>query len=801
MAKYADLFKHGAPAAAAGEEQEAAAEVFTVLFVDDEEQVLNALRRVFLDENYHIRTAASATAALAIMEQESVQVLVTDHRMPGMTGAELLREVKKRWPETIRIMLTGFADIQSIMGAVNEGAVFKFITKPWNDEDLRLTISLALQQYALIRENVRLRDLTKKQQQKIKRYSSLFDEDRSVLGDILAKAGAIPREALELAARERREGELLCDALVRLKLATEHDVVKLLRDGLRIDAVDLREMALNAAVVKFLPRELCEKNRILPLRLEGRQLVLAMADPSDIYKRDNIAFMTGFTVVPMIAASSEILARLASIYGDHAAGPSPEIAEVEPIDEIDIVIDEEDRDVNVEELVGSTSVPPIVRIVNAILSESIRHKASDVHIEPKTQCTVVRYRIDGMLHAKIRVPMEVHAAVVSRIKILAKIDIAERRRPQDGRITVKVGTRIVDVRVSTMPTINGEKIVLRILDRNASIRKLEELGVQQDDLRELRAVIRKPQGMLIATGPTGSGKTTLLYSMLNEMLETTRNFETIEDPVEYFLEEANQVYIREKSGLSFPAALRATLRQDPDVILVGEIRDQETADVAFKAALTGHMVLSTLHTNSTVASITRLMDMGVKPYLIASALEAILAQRLVRRICPACKIEEEPEPDVLDLLKVAPAGPGATVFRGAGCDRCGQSGYLGRMGVFELFFMNDTMRHLITTAYKEADLLNLARQGGMKTLLEDGVEKARAGETTLEEILRVIGPQTKPERNCDACGRPHDATYFFCPFCGSFRQKTCVSCRALLEDDWLVCPACGTRRSGGRSSP
>lgn len=796
MSKYAELFRpegstagnETPPATVERNEQQ-----FTVLFVDDEEGVLSAMKRIFMEESYTILTATNADKALAVMERERVHLLVSDHRMPGMTGAELLKEVKTRWPETIRIMLTGHADVNSIMGAVKEGAVYKFITKPWNDEDLRLTVSLALQQYVLMQENRRLKELARAQQLKIKNFTNLFDENRGMLGNILQQAGVVRREELERAAREQDKGEFLSDALVRLGVTSEAKIIKALQGHLNIEYVDLREYAINTATAHFLPRDLCERNRMLPIRLEGRQLTLAMADPSDIYKLDNIAMMTGFKVVPLLASSSEIMAAIKRIYGEsERLGELEDFGDIEPLDEIDIVIDDEEKDISIQELIGSSEVPPVIRIVNAIISEAVRYRASDIHLEAKTKYTLVRFRIDGLLHNKIKIPVDLHPAIVSRIKILAKMDISERRKPQDGRITVKAGTRIVDMRVSSMPTLNGEKIVLRILDKSASIKALQELGVLPDDLRKIATIVKKPQGVIITTGPTGSGKTTMLYSILAAMLENSKNFETIEEPVEYFVEEANQVAVREKIGLSFDQVLRATLRQDPDVILVGEIRDFDTADVAFKASLTGHMVLSTLHTNSSIASITRLIDMGVKPYIIASALEGLIAQRLVRRICPDCAVPAPPDPEIMTLLRVPPGLLGPTVMRGTGCEHCNRSGYRGRIGIFELFIMNEDFRQFVSTSYKESDLLEMARANGMRTLIEDGLEKVSQGLTTLEELLRVIGPQMAFERSCDHCKRQIDAKFLFCPYCGTFREHYCKSCRLPLEESWQNCPFCGT---------
>ncbi len=805
MSKYAKLFR--SPAAdeplvnrqddTDDEMPQQKQEPFTLLLVDDEENVLRAAGRVFLEENYDIYTAGSVLEAIEIMEAKKIHLVISDHRMPGRSGADLLKEIKQRWPETIRIMLTGYADVQSIMGAVNEGAVYKFITKPWNDEDLRLTVSLALQQYALIRENKKLRDITKKQEIKIKKYSSLMYEHRGAMGNILVKSGAIKKEALDTAIKEMKDDEFMGEALVRLGIITESKIIKAMQYYLNIEYVDLEEIKLNHNVVKFLPRDFCERNRLIPLMLDDKQIRVAMADPSDIFKCDNITFMTGLKVVPVIATCSNIVNQLKKVYGDKDADileDIEEISEIEPMDEIDIIITEDEPDINIQELIGTSEIPPIIRIVNAIISEAVRYKASDIHIEPKTKYTIIRYRIDGMLHTKIKIPSDLHLAAISRIKILAKMDISERRKPQDGRITVKSGTRIVDIRVSTMPTINGEKVVMRILDKSAAIKNLDELGILPDDLGRIYTALKKPQGMIISTGPTGSGKTTMLYSILSAMLKSTKNFETIEDPVEYFLEGASQVFVKEKIGLSFASVLRSTLRQDPDVILVGEIRDYETADVSFKAALTGHMVLTTLHTNNSVASITRLIDMGVKPYLIASALEGILAQRLVRRICKYCKIEHTPDKELLRLLNIPDDSPGDKTFSGKGCERCNNTGYMGRTGLFEVFIMNDDFRHLISGGYKESELMNMSRLSGMRTLVEDGIEKVKNGETTLEELVRVIGPQTKHERRCNDCRRTIDAKFLFCPYCGSFKQNFCRQCMLPLEKDWNICPVCGSAK-------
>jgi type II secretory ATPase GspE/PulE/Tfp pilus assembly ATPase PilB-like protein/FixJ family two-component response regulator len=803
MSKYAELFKSmGGQTASAVTEIAGvvdslvpAEQVFTLLFVDDEENVLNALRRIFLEENYTIFTATSGQKALEILAQQPVQLIICDHRMPGMTGAELLKAVREKYHDTIRIMLTGYADVNSIMGAVKEGAVYKFITKPWNDEDLRLTVSLALQQYVLMHENRNLKELARQQQSKIKSFAGLFEQNRGMLGDILVKTGLISLLVLDEARRQMDTTEFLGDYFVRSGILNESKIVAALQKHLDVEYIDLREIPITLSVARSLPRELCEKSRLVPVRLDGSTLTIAMADPSDIITCDNIGRLSGVRVIPLLAASSQIGEKITQTWSTGDDEGVDDFGDLEPLDEIDIVLDEELEDASVEELIGSSKVPPVIRIVNAVIAEAIRYGASDIHIEAKTKYTVIRYRIDGMLHSKIRIPSDLHPAVISRLKILAKMDISERRRPQDGRITVKAGTRVVDMRVSSLPTINGEKIVMRILDKSASIKHLDELGVLEDDFHNISIITRKPQGVVIATGPTGSGKTTLLYSMLAAMLNPNKNFETIEEPVEYFLEEANQVSIHEKIGLSFAQVLRATLRQDPDVILVGEIRDFDTADVAFKAALTGHMVLSTLHTNSAVASITRLVDMGIKPYILASALEGVIAQRLARKVCSGCAVRVAPDQATLDLLYVPQEFFNAEVSVGQGCSQCNNTGYRGRIGIYEMFVMNDDFRQLIGVDYREMDLLSLARANGMRTLLEDGLEKVRRGWTTLDEIIRVIGPTVHLERTCASCQKNIDSKFLFCPYCGSFRHNYCKSCRMPLEDGWKMCPFCGEGRA------
>jgi len=512
-----------------------------------------------------------------------------------------------------------------------------------------------------------------------------------------------------------------------------------------------------------------------------------MADPSDIFKRDNMENITGTRIRAVLAKGPEIEQKLGEVYGAATAGeedPAPEHFE-----DIDIVIEDSDEEPNAEELLHSSGVASVVRILNAALAEALRRKASDIHIEPRPEYTVVRLRIDGLLQDWTRLPPTLHNAVVSRVKILAKLDIAERRVPQDGRMTMRAPDRSLDLRVSCLPVLHGEKVVLRLLDRESAVWRIDVLGLEKEALERVRRVANRPQGMLICTGPTGSGKTTMLYSLMQEFLSATCSYGTIEDPVEYYIDQASQVQVREKVGLTFPAALRSMLRQDPDVILIGEMRDQETAQIAFRAALTGHFVLSSLHTNSAVAAITRLMNLGVETYLIASALECVIAQRLLRSVCAFCRQPAKPEPEQLHLLGLK-AEDVASLQRGAGCTNCNGTGYSGRLGVFEVLEMSDNLRDLVLRGGHQSELMVTAQEEGMQLLFEDTLRKVRQGHTTLEEMLRVIGPRAA-HRPCPGCGDLLDAAFRVCPTCGRPVRRTCPKCAAWLTEEWKYCPACG----------
>ena len=717
---------------------------YRLLFVDDEPGIVKALSRVFHQENYEVITAWSAKEGLEKFATGTIHLVISDFMMPGMNGAQFLQEVKKRSPDTIRIMLTGHANTDAVMGAINEGAVYKFILKPWNDDDLRITVALALEQFDLISRNKSLRAENEQKSKEISALSRLAATHRSRLGIMLHKKNLLTDAQLqELTMQQERRKEPLITLLLENDWVPERRIRELLKTDMMIEEVQLPEFQVDAALTDLIPRSFCLRQCVVPLKLEGRRLLLAMADPLDEGLIDEVRFTAGLDINAVTADIAAIRKKVDEIYG----GGEVDFKELEtlvsspdPYEGIEIVIEDDDA-AKLEDLLRDTEAPPAIRLANAIILEAIRLGASDIHIQPRTKSVVVRYRIDGVLADKIHIPHHLHQSLVSRLKIMSELDISERRRPQDGRITVKTPMRMVDLRISTLPTINGEKVVMRILDRNSTVHTIEKLGFSSSDLRRVTDMVAKPQGIILATGPTGSGKTTTLYSLLQHDATPDKNYVTIEDPVEYYLDMAGQVLIREKIGLTFPAVLRALLRQDPDVILLGEIRDFDTAEVAFHAALTGHLVYSTLHTNSAVATIARLFDLGLKPYVVATALEGIIAQRLVRGVCPDCSQPAAPDPAVISRLGSAFANIGE-IRRGQGCATCHGSGYKGRLGIYEILTLDDQLRDCIGSGASVLEISRQARQRGLRSIIHHAAERVQAGATTPDEILRVLGPVT-----------------------------------------------------------
>jgi len=744
MTDYRSLFTGEEEPDAKAAEGEAS---YRILIVDDDPHILASIRRVFRKENYTIDTASSGKEALALMRQNHFQLIISDHMMPGMTGAELLQKVREQFPETIRIMLTGHADTSAIMGAIKEGAVYRFILKPAQEDDLRVTVALALEQYDIIKKNKELLSLTARQSKEMEALSKLSLVSKSQLPALLHQHGLInEQQAQKLFQLHATQKQPMLRLLLDRGWISEQAVHQLLKKELMLEEVALPEIQVDPRVTELIPRPFCIRHQVLPLKLLGKKkLLLAAADPTDQEMINSLRFVTGLQIEIVLANLAALEGKIAAVYGEES--PTISLRDVEtvatftdPFDAIEIVIDDDD-DLPLGELLRSTEEPPAIRLVNAILIEAVRTSVSDIHIQPRAKHIVVRYRIDGILVDKIHIPLEYLNSLVSRIKIMADMDISERRRPQDGRITVKTPLKIVDTRISTLPTMNGEKVVMRLLDRNAAIHSVEELGFSKTNLAKILNIIDVPQGIILATGPTGSGKTTTLYSLLQHGVTSGKNYITLEDPIEYYFDSAAQVAIRDKIGLDFASVLRTALRQDPDVILLGEIRDPETAKVAFNAALTGHQVFSTLHTNSAIETISRLIDLELRPYVIATALKGIVSQRLVRKICPSCREPEEVEPELLHRLGPLFSEVKLKTFRGRGCQRCNNSGYAGRYPIHELFVVNDRFTELLTSGQSIVNFRKAAAEEKMVFLIEDARNKVHAGLTTVAEVLRVLGPQ------------------------------------------------------------
>jgi type II secretory ATPase GspE/PulE/Tfp pilus assembly ATPase PilB-like protein/DNA-binding response OmpR family regulator len=716
---------------------------YRIMFVDDEDAILSALKRVFRKENYLIDTATSGAEALALMKKNNYHLVISDYMMPGMNGAEFLRQVKELYPETMRIMLTGHADTQAVMTAINEGAVYKFIIKPWEDNDLRVTVALALEKLELEKKNKALQSENVKAKKELAKLSKLAARSRSQLAIVLNKKKLLSDLQVQQLLKEQMVTKAPPIKIILQKgWVKEERIRKILEQDFFIESVLLNEYQVHPAVASLIPARFCRQQLILPISQKGKRVVICMADPLDEGMLEDLRFSSGLDFEPVTANVADIEAKLDELFGtDEGIDDIASVISVsDQLDAVEIIIEDED-DVPLEDLLEGTSEPPAIRLTNAIILEAIRLRASDIHIQPTSSCVLIRFRIDGVLYDKIKVPLEYHMALVSRIKVMAELDITERRRPQDGRITVKSPLRIVDLRLSTMPTINGEKIVMRILDRNSETVPLKDLGFSEEHLKALEYVNSKPQGIILATGPTGSGKTTTLYSLLKKNATREKNYVTIEDPVEYYMDRAGQVMVNEKTGVSFPVILKAVLRQDPDVILLGEIRDQETAEIAFQAALTGHVVYSTLHTNSALATLARLFDLGLRPYVVASALEAIVAQRLVRKICQKCRHSVQPDPSLVQAMGPAFQQPDMCFYKSSGCEYCNNSGYSSRVGIYEVLIPDDDMRQLIAEGTGLLGLTQYALRQGMKTLFDDAAAKVKLGLTSLDEVVRVLGRQ------------------------------------------------------------
>lgn len=542
---------------------------------------------------------------------------------------------------------------------------------------------------------------------------------------------------------QKKTGERLNKILIRLKLIDEDTLTHLLSQDLGYPLISISRLKIDPELIKIIPRDIAVKYQIMPISVMGDRLTLAMVDPLNIFAIDNIKALTGYTINPIISRTKDIEKTLEKYYGRQEGFVTPGesfeaiIKDIKDTGELELVREAADQS-GVEQL-GEEA--PIIKLMDTIIQQAVLSKASDVFIEPMEKSVRVRYRVDGVIREIDRMTKVLLFPIVSRIKVIATLDISEHRLPQDGRFkTIIGGGREVDFRVSVLPTILGEKVVLRVLDQDTAVINIETLGFEPESLKRLRACAVKPHGLILACGPTGSGKTTTLYSILKYLDSPGKNIVTVEDPVEYQMKGINQVNIRPSVGLTFPASLRSILRQDPNIIMIGEIRDTETLDIAVKAALTGHMVLSSLHTTTAAGSIVRMENMGIEPFLISSSVLAIVAQRLLRKICSYCK-----EPQVISrlivervgLLKIIPANQEIELFRGKGCQRCFHTGYKGRVGITEILTFSPSIKELVLARAGEFKIKEAARAEGMKTMREDGLAKAVAGLTTLEEVLRV----------------------------------------------------------------
>lgn len=549
--------------------------------------------------------------------------------------------------------------------------------------------------------------------------------NKKKLGDILVENNVISYEQLEKALivqKEQKPKSRLGDTLISLGYLTEQQLIEVLEFQLGVPHINLNKHNLDPSIVRIIPEKIAIQYQVIPIKKEGDTLTVAMADPLDYYAIDDLRMTTGFQIQPFFSTKEELSKVINRYYGMQEA------------------VNEIMKNLPKEEDLDNTQIQsddaPVSRMVNSIIKNAVKMRASDIHFDPQERELKVRYRIDGVLRTEQTLEKNMHGVVIARIKIISNIDIAEKRLPQDGRFNMIIDFRSIDVRVSTIPTAKGEKVVLRILDFSQGIKKIEELGFSNSQAYNFRKMVSRSNGIVLITGPTGSGKTSTLYSLLTELNSEDVNIVTVEDPIEYQIEGINQIQINEKIDLTFARGLRSILRQDPNIIMVGEIRDIETAEMAIRSALTGHLVLSTIHTNDAASTVSRLIDMGIEPYLISSSLSGVVAQRLVRRICPDCKISYTPSPDeqqILDRYNIDKSN----IFIGQGCSNCNMTGYKGRIGIYELFKLDDNIKQMIVDKKINTEINKYLSEMNYTTILEDGLKKVEQGITTITEVINA----------------------------------------------------------------
>ena len=565
------------------------------------------------------------------------------------------------------------------------------------------------------------------------------------IGELLTKAKLLTNDQLEKALDEQKQsGGRIGEHLIRLGFVTEEDILDCLSQQYGVPSINLQHFEIDESIIRLIPADVARKYQFIPVSKTGATLTVAMSDPTNVFAMDDITFITGYRVEPVVASEEALREAIDKYYGTtHAIELKKVMDDLSTVEEtaLEVLDDDEEEDLDITDDEAAADEAPVVRLVNLILTDALKRGASDIHVEPYEKSYRVRFRIDGVLYEIMNPPMKLKDAICSRLKILARLDIAEKRLPQDGRIKIKMKLsgklKELDYRVSTLPTLHGEKIVMRLLDKDNLMLDMTKLGFEKSSLKNFEHCITQPYGMVLVTGPTGSGKTNTLYSAISRINTPEVNIMTAEDPVEFQLPGINQVQMKESIGLNFAAALRSFLRQDPNIVLVGEIRDFETAEIAIKASLTGHLVLSTLHTNDAPSTINRLMNMGIEPFLVATSVNLIVAQRLIRRICPNCKEEEDaPLQALLNIGFSEAEAPEIQLYRGRGCDNCNQRGYKGRVGIFEVMTISEDIRELILSGATAIELRRKSLEEGMVGLRQSGLQKIRDGATTIEEVVR-----------------------------------------------------------------
>lgn len=713
-----------------------------ILCVDDEPHVLTLIKQHLTDGGYEARTAASGSAALQMIQQEKPDLILLDIHMPGMDGYTLCAGLQENdgTAQIPIIFVTGLGGEQDRTRALAAGGV-GYVQKPFSEQALLDTIRTHL------RASAQWRTLSKKGGS---RTDGIQPADFAQFKDYLAEQlGLAPEKKTAVAKMPPAKLYALAPALGLTDQRMAHCIAVFLKLPC-LDRINPEEIRLGV-----LPASFCKTHRVVAVRDTSGENAFVLSNPFDWELLDALKRCSGPGQPPrLLITEPETIAALLGVGASSAKAPPGKaaaptggadgdldynlLASVVPEGEAESDLESEYEVLNPYQMAKIGKLPPIVRLVNMVLTDAVKVGASDIHIEPQEKVVLVRYRVDGTLQDALKIPKHLQPNMLSRFKIIAGMDIAEHRKPQDGRSRLKFEDRRIDLRVSTLPTQFGEKVVIRLLDSAKGLVELDQLGLASDCLQSFQRLLSCPQGMILVTGPTGSGKTSTLYSALNWLKSTTKNIITLEDPIEFKITGLNQVQINTRTGMTFAAGLRSILRQDPNIILVGEIRDQETASIALDAAQTGHLLLSTLHTNDTVATITRLLDLGIESFKVATAVIGILAQRLVRQVCPACAVEREPSPETVEKAGGRGRLPAGVQWKtGTGCEACQQSGYKGRVAIHELLEVTEPIRELISGRSPDHVIREAVRRSGMRTMMEDGIAKAAQGLTTLEEVVRV----------------------------------------------------------------